>query len=121
MTEIGLWLDCLIYTCSDTSKGTPLYVYDVNRLIDNYNVYLGSLKNLKNFMLCYAVKVRYNCIEVTELMTIESLLKANSNLALLDIFARLGCGFDVVSGGEISRCLSVGVDPTKIIFSGCGN
>jgi diaminopimelate decarboxylase len=39
-------------------KGTPLYVYDVNRLVDNYHVYLGSLKNLNNFMLCYAVKVR---------------------------------------------------------------
>ncbi|XP_054159152.1 diaminopimelate decarboxylase-like isoform X2 [Oppia nitens] len=81
--------------------GTPLYVYDVNRLTDNYNVYLGSLKSIKNFMLCYAVK-------------------ANPNLALIDIFARLGCGFDVVSGGELSRCLSVGVDPSKIVYSGCG-
>ncbi|CAG2118423.1 unnamed protein product [Medioppia subpectinata] len=52
-------------------------------------------------MLCYAVK-------------------ANSNVALLEIFSRLGCGFDVVSGGEISRCLSVGVDPSKIVYSGCG-
>lgn len=81
--------------------GTPLYVYDVNRLVDNYHLYLGSLKNVKNFLLCYAVK-------------------ANPNLALLNLFYKLGSGFDVVSGGEISRCLAAGVDPSKIIFSGCG-
>lgn len=46
--------------------------------------------------------------------------KANSNLALLDVFAKLGAGFDVVSGGEIARCLKAGVDPSKIVFSGCG-
>lgn len=80
---------------------TPLYVYDANRLIDNYYLYLGSLKNVKNFMLCYAVK-------------------ANPNLALLNMFYKLGAGFDVVSGGEISRCLAAGVDPSRIIFSGCG-
>ncbi|KAH9397572.1 hypothetical protein TYRP_003892 [Tyrophagus putrescentiae] len=81
--------------------GTPLYVYDANRLVDNYRLYLGSLKNVKNFMLCYAVK-------------------ANPNLALLNLFYKLGAGFDVVSGGEIARCLAAGVDPSKIIFSGCG-
>ncbi|XP_017491894.1 PREDICTED: diaminopimelate decarboxylase-like [Rhagoletis zephyria] len=81
--------------------GTPLYVYDANRLVDNYRLYLGSLKNVKNFMLCYAVK-------------------ANPNLALLNLFYKLGAGFDVVSGGEIARCLAAGVDPAKIIFSGCG-
>lgn len=52
-------------------------------------------------MLCYAVK-------------------ANPNLALLNLFYKLGAGFDVVSGGEIARCLAAGVDPSKIIFSGCG-
>lgn len=76
-------------------------MYDANRLVDNYHLYLGSLKNVKNFMLCYAVK-------------------ANPNLALLNLFYKLGSGFDVVSGGEISRCLAAGVDPSKIIFSGCG-
>lgn len=84
-----------------STYGTPLYVYDVNRLVDNYQVYLGSLRNVNNFMLCYAVK-------------------ANPNLALLDVFSRLGSGFDVVSGGEISRCLAAGVDPSKIVYSGCG-
>lgn len=37
--------------------GTPLYIYDVNRLVDNYHQYLGTLKHIKNFLLCYAVKV----------------------------------------------------------------
>jgi diaminopimelate decarboxylase len=84
-----------------STYGTPLYVYDVNRLVDNYHVYLGSLKNLNNFMLCYAVK-------------------ANPSLTILDVFSRLGAGFDVVSGGEIARCLAAGVDPSRIVYSGCG-
>ena len=41
----------------NSHTGTPVYIYDVNRLIDNYNVYLGSLRNVKSFLLCYPVKV----------------------------------------------------------------
>ena len=55
----------------------------------------------KNFLLSYSVR-------------------ANSNLAVLNILSRLGSGFDVASGGEIARCLAAGVDPSRITFSGCG-
>ncbi len=47
-------------------------------------------------------------------------MKANSNLAVLDVFARLGSGFDVVSGGELARVLAAGGDPRKVVFSGVG-
>jgi diaminopimelate decarboxylase len=47
-------------------------------------------------------------------------MKANSNLAILDVFARLGSGFDIVSGGELARALAAGADPGKIVFSGVG-
>jgi len=45
-------------------------------------------------------------------------VKANSNLALLNLLARLGSGFDIVSGGELSRVLAAGGDPAKVVFSG---
>ena len=47
-------------------------------------------------------------------------MKANSNLAILDVFARLGSGFDIVSGGELARAIAAGADPDKIVFSGVG-
>ncbi len=47
-------------------------------------------------------------------------MKANSNLAILDLLARQGCGFDIVSGGELARALAVGADPQRIVFSGVG-
>src|ERR1700690_1996731 len=47
-------------------------------------------------------------------------LKANSNLAILNLFARLGSGFDIVSGGELSRVVAAGGDPGKVVFSGVG-
>ena len=47
-------------------------------------------------------------------------VKANSNLAILNLFARLGSGFDIVSGGELQRVLKAGGDPQKIVFSGVG-
>ncbi len=47
-------------------------------------------------------------------------IKANSNLSILERLARRGCGADIVSGGELARCLAAGVDPTKIVFSGVG-
>lgn len=59
------------------------------------------MKGVKNFQICYAVK-------------------ANPNLGILNMLSRMGSGFDVVSGGEIARCLAAGVEPSKIIFSGCG-
>ena len=47
-------------------------------------------------------------------------MKANSNLAVLDMLARLGAGFDIVSGGELERVLAAGGDPRKTVFSGVG-
>ena len=47
-------------------------------------------------------------------------MKANPNLAVLDLFARLGSGFDIVSGGELERVLAAGGDPARIVFSGVG-
>ncbi len=47
-------------------------------------------------------------------------MKANSSLAILQLFAQAGCGFDIVSGGELARVLAVGGDPAKVIFSGVG-
>lgn len=54
MKCLFLLLNCFII---NSQTGTPVYIYDVNRLIDNYNVYLGSLRNVKSFLLCYPVKV----------------------------------------------------------------
>ena len=47
-------------------------------------------------------------------------MKANSNLAILEVFARAGCGFDIVSGGELERALRAGAAPERIVFSGVG-
>lgn len=80
--------------------GTPLYVYSRATLERHYQVFdkaLGSHPHL----ICYAVK-------------------ANSNLAVLNLLARLGAGFDIVSGGELERVLAAGGDPGKVVFSGVG-
>jgi len=80
--------------------GTPCYVYSRAALERAYGAYdraFGSRRHL----ICYA-------------------LKANSHLAILDLFARLGSGFDIVSGGELARVLAAGGDPAKTVFSGVG-
>ena len=80
--------------------GTPCYIYSRATLERHYRAYETALSGLPN-MICYAVK-------------------ANSNLAVLNILARMGAGFDIVSGGELSRVLQAGGDPAKVIFSGLG-
>jgi diaminopimelate decarboxylase len=71
-------------------------------------------------LLCRQSKKYY--ILINHLVLNKTLnFKANPSLAILDVFSRLGSGFDVVSGGEIARCLEAGVDPSKIVYSGCGN
>ncbi|HBS43153.1 MAG TPA: diaminopimelate decarboxylase, partial [Oceanospirillales bacterium] len=47
-------------------------------------------------------------------------VKSNSNLAVLNVLARLGAGFDIVSGGELERVIAAGGDPTRVVFSGLG-
>jgi diaminopimelate decarboxylase len=80
--------------------GTPLYVYSTATLTRHWKVLHRSLAGIRH-VVCYAVK-------------------ANSNLAVLSLFARLGSGFDIVSGGELYRVLRAGGDPRKVVFSGVG-
>jgi len=78
--------------------GTPCYVYSRAALTAAFNDYRAALAG-RDAMICYAVK-------------------ANPNLAILNLFARLGAGFDIVSGGELARVLAAGGDPAKVVFSG---
>ncbi|HEX8910027.1 MAG TPA: diaminopimelate decarboxylase [Anaeromyxobacteraceae bacterium] len=80
--------------------GTPLYVYSTATLTRHWKVLERSLRGLPH-LVCYAVK-------------------ANSNLAVLSLFAKLGSGFDIVSAGELYRVLKAGGDPGKVVFSGVG-
>jgi diaminopimelate decarboxylase len=80
--------------------GTPCYVYSRAALEAALDEFLTELKGI-DALVCYAVK-------------------ANSNLGILDVFARRGAGFDIVSGGELQRALAAGADPQKIVFSGVG-
>lgn len=80
--------------------GTPAYVYSRAALEANYRAYDEALKAVSH-RVCYAVK-------------------ANSNLAVLQVMARLGAGFDIVSGGELARVLRAGGQAGKVVFSGIG-
>ena len=80
--------------------GTPCYVYSRAALTDGYRQFAEAFKN-REHLICYAVK-------------------ANSNLAILNLFARLGAGFDIVSGGELQRVLAAGGAANKVVFSGVG-
>lgn len=80
--------------------GTPLYVYSLAALNDAYRSYEQALAGLPH-LICYAVK-------------------ANGSLAILQHFARLGAGFDIVSGGELARVLAAGGSADKVVFSGVG-
>jgi diaminopimelate decarboxylase len=80
--------------------GTPCYVYSRAALTAAYERYRAALTD-RHALVCYAVK-------------------ANSNLAILSVFARLGAGFDIVSGGELARVIAAGGDPGKVVFSGVG-
>jgi diaminopimelate decarboxylase len=78
--------------------GTPCYIYSRAALEQAFQQYQQALAGTDH-LICYAVK-------------------ANSNLAVLNVLARLGAGFDIVSGGELERVLAAGGDPAKIVFSG---
>ena len=80
--------------------GTPSYVYSRAALTAAFESFDHAFAG-HDHLVCYAVK-------------------ANSNLAILDVFARLGSGFDIVSGGELQRVLAAGGDPAKVVFSGIG-
>jgi len=91
--------DVAISTLAET-YGTPLYVYSRATLERHWHAFDAALAG-RDHLVCYAVK-------------------ANSNLAVLNVLARLGSGFDIVSGGELQRVLRAGGDPDKIVFSGVG-
>ena len=80
--------------------GTPLFVYSKAAMLSALAAYQRGFAGRKA-QICYAAK-------------------ANSSLAVLQVFADAGCGFDIVSGGELTRVLAAGGDPAKIIFSGVG-
>ncbi|EXI69692.1 MAG: Diaminopimelate decarboxylase [Candidatus Accumulibacter adjunctus] len=80
--------------------GTPCWVYSRHALEAALDEFQGELAGT-DALVCYAVK-------------------ANSNLAVLDVLARRGAGFDIVSGGELKRVLAAGADPRRIVFSGVG-
>jgi diaminopimelate decarboxylase len=82
------------------THGTPCYVYSKAALTAAYRGFDAAFASHAH-LICYAVK-------------------ANSNLAILNLFARLGSGFDIVSGGELARVLAAGGDPHKVVFSGVG-
>lgn len=80
--------------------GTPCYVYSRAALEASYGEFAAACAG-RDALVCYAVK-------------------ANSNLAVLDVFARLGAGFDIVSGGELARVIAAGGSSAKTLFSGVG-
>jgi diaminopimelate decarboxylase len=85
--------------------GTPTYVYSRAALTDNFLAYANACRahgrGNDGALVCYSVK-------------------SNSNLAVLNLLAHLGSGFDIVSGGELLRVIAAGGDPHKVIFSGVG-
>lgn len=80
--------------------GTPLFVYSKATMLESLAAYQRGFAGRKA-SICYA-------------------MKANSSLGMLQVFARAGCGFDIVSGGELERALAAGAAPRDIIFSGVG-
>ncbi len=80
--------------------GTPVYVYSYNSLKEAFLAYKDALRPYPHLM-CYA-------------------MKANSNIAIINLLSKLGAGFDIVSGGELHRVIAAKADPHKVIFSGVG-
>jgi diaminopimelate decarboxylase len=80
--------------------GTPCYVYSRAAITETYRAFDAAF-GARDRLVCYAVK-------------------ANSTLGVLNVLARLGSGFDIVSGGELARVMAAGGDPRKVVFSGVG-
>lgn len=80
--------------------GTPVYIYSARTLERHFNVFDAAFQEIPH-LTCYSVK-------------------ANSNIAIIRLFLKLGAGVDVVSGGELFRALKAGANPSKIVFSGVG-
>ena len=82
------------------AHGTPLYVYSLGHVLEKYRRLTAAFKGMDH-KVCFS-------------------MKANANLGLLAALAREGCGFDIVSGGELHRALKAGADPDRVIFAGVG-
>lgn len=80
--------------------GTPTYVYSKEALTSAFNRFNAGFEGTDH-LVCFAVK-------------------SNPSLAILSLFAKLGAGFDIVSGGELARVIAAGGDPAKVVFSGVG-
>jgi diaminopimelate decarboxylase len=80
--------------------GTPCYVYSADSILAAWHAYDNAFGDMPH-MVCYAVK-------------------ANSTLGVLSLLAKAGCGFDIVSGGELHRVIAAGGDPSRVVFSGVG-
>lgn len=91
--------DCAVQSLAQ-EYGTPCYIYSKATLTRHWHAFNNAFGQQPH-LICYAVK-------------------ANSNLAILNLLARLGSGFDIVSIGELERVLAAGGDPKKIVFSGVG-
>ncbi|OEE61421.1 diaminopimelate decarboxylase [Vibrio splendidus] len=95
-----LWAEDVALSQLAEQYGTPLYVYSRATLERHWNAFDSSVGEHPH-LVCYAVK-------------------ANSNLGVLNTLARMGSGFDIVSGGELERVVAAGGDPAKVVFSGVG-
>lgn len=80
--------------------GTPLYIYSQRTIERHVNAYQKAFRDIRH-MICYAVK-------------------ANSNLSILRLIGSMGCGADVISGGELFRAMKAGIKPEKIVYAGVG-
>ncbi len=96
----ALWLEGCRLSDLAQAHGTPLFVYSKASMLGALAAYQRGFAGRKS--------------------TIHYAMKANSSLAVLQVFAQAGCGFDIVSGGELARALAAGADASKIIFSGVG-
>ncbi|MGF1759014.1 diaminopimelate decarboxylase [Photobacterium sagamiensis] len=95
-----LWAEDIALTELAERYGTPLYVYSRATLERHWKAFDQAVTTHPH-LICYAVK-------------------ANSNLGVLNVLARLGSGFDIVSQGELERVIAAGGDPAKVVFSGVG-
>ncbi len=95
-----LWAEDVPLADIAERHGTPCYVYSRAALLERFDAFRAALAG-RDALVCYAVK-------------------ANSSLAILNLFARAGAGFDIVSGGELARVLAAGGDAAQVVFSGVG-
>ncbi len=97
---LSLYVEDVALDALAAAQGTPLFVYSKAAMLAALGAYQRGFAG-RNAQICYA-------------------MKANSSLAVLQVFANAGCGFDIVSGGELERVLAAGGQAQKIIFSGVG-